>query len=227
MHKTAISVARATETASSRTGPTATANAVQTNPYPPYDGTLTLNDPMSDNNQGHQWQVFTDGNTGNSCQFVDGAYHLVETPQNAGVCFASNTDYTDFTYQIGMTFIRAGQSYDGGGIVVRGNGNNYYYFEVFESGRYSLISCVNNSCDHTLVNGLDQAIPSFHSGLDQSNTLAIKVKGSSFELFVNGMKVGDVVNDPISSSSHGKIGVFGAANDATTEVVYKDAKVWA
>jgi serine/threonine protein kinase len=27
-------------------------------------------------------------------------------------------------------------------------------------------------------------------------------------------------------SDHGMIGVFGAANDATTELVYKDAKVW-
>jgi hypothetical protein len=181
---------------------------------------------MSDNNQGHHWQVFRDGNTGNSCQFVDGAYHLVETPQNEGVCFASNTDYNDFTYQINMTFTQAGQSYDGGGIVIRGNGNNYYYFEVYESGRFNMLSCTNNTCSHTLADGSSQVIPTFHSGLNKSNILAIEAKGSSFDLFVNGIQVGGTINDSNSTSNHGMIGVFGAANDATTEVVYKDAKVW-
>ncbi|HXX77365.1 MAG TPA: protein kinase, partial [Ktedonobacteraceae bacterium] len=225
-NKTGTANTHTTGTANAQKDATAKAVATHANPYPPYNGTLRLSDPMSDNNQGHHWQVFSGGNTGNSCEFVGSAYHLVETPQNRGVCFASNTDYTDFTYQVVMTFIRSGKSYDGGGIVVRGNGNNYYYFEVFESGRYTLMSCTNKTCNHTLVNGLSQAIPSFHSGLDQPNILAIEVKGFSFALFVNGMQVGRTVSDSNSISSHGMIGVFGAANDATTEVVYKDAKVW-
>jgi len=223
---TANTKAHTTSAANAQKNATATAVAVHANPYPPYDGTLRLSDPMNDNNQGHHWQVLSGGNTGNSCEFVGSTYHLVETPQNQGVCFAANTDYTDFTYQIDMTFIRAGQSYDGGGIVVRGNGTNYYYFEVFESGRYILMSCTNNACNHRLVNGLSRAMPSFHKGLDQSNILAIEVKGFSFALFVNSMQVGGTVIDSNSISTHGMIGVFGAANDATTEVAYKDAKVW-
>ena len=73
---TATSVVHATETVSARRGATATAIATGANPYPPYHGSLALNDPMVDNNQGHQWQVFSDDTNGNSCQFVDGAYHL-------------------------------------------------------------------------------------------------------------------------------------------------------
>jgi|GEM_PF-302068 len=229
---TATAQTHATEYARSRAATatvdhgTATPLAKGTNPYPPYSGSLALNDPMVDNNQGHQWQVLSDNTTGNSCQFVEGTYHVVDTPRYEGACFATATDFSNFTYQIEMTFIKAGQSFDGGGIVIRSSGNNYYYFEIFESGRYTLVSCTGSDCSHTISDGLSQAIPSFHTGLNQANTLAIEVNGFSFDLFVNGVHVDGPVSDTSKISDHGMIGVFGAANDATTEVVYQDAKVW-
>ena len=182
---------------------------------------------MVDNNQGHQWQVFSDSTTGNSCQFVDGAYHVVDAPQNGGACFATATNFSNFTYQIEMTFIKAGQSFDGGGIVIRSSGNNYYYFEVFESGRYTFVSCTGNDCSHTIARWFVSSL--YHRstpGYNQSNTIAIEVNGFSFDLFVNGVHVDGPVSDANKISDHGMIGVFGAANDATTEVAYKDAKVW-
>ncbi len=196
------------------------------NPYPPYSGSLTLYDPMIDNNQGNQWQVQSDNITGNSCLFVDGAYHVVDVPHYGGACFATATDFSNFTYQIEMTFIKAGQSFDGGGIAFRSSENNYYYFEVFESGRYTFVSCTGNDCSHAIVESLSQAISSFHTGLNQPNTIAIVVNGNSFDLYVNGAHVAGPVSDSNNTSDHGMIGVFGAANDATTELVYSDAKVW-
>ena len=151
---------------------------------------------------------------------------MVDAPKNGGACFATATNFSNFAYQIEMTFMKAGQSYDGGGIVIRSSGNTYYYFEVFESGRYTFVSCTGNDCSHTIADGLSQVIPSFHTGLNQSNTIAIEVNGFSFDLYVNGVHVDGPVSDSNKSSNHGMIGVFGAANDATTEVVYKDAKVW-
>ena len=223
---TATSQLHPTETVQAQNGATATAIAHGANPYPPYRGTLTLSDPLIDNNQGHHWQVFNDTTTGNSCQFVDGSYGMVETPKNQGACFATATNFSNFTYQVEMTFLRAGQSFDAGGMVIRGSGNSYYYFEVFESGRYTFVSCTSTDCSHTLVDGLSQAFPSFHIGLNQSNTIAIVVSGFSFDLFINGVKVGGLVSDANQVSDHGMIGVFGAANDATTEVAYSNAKVW-
>ena len=223
---TATAVVHATEIVNARKGATATAIASGANPYPPYRGSLALNDPMVDNNQGHQWQVFSDGTAGNSCQFLDGAYHVVDAPKNGGACFATATNFSNFAYQIEMTFMKAGQSFDGGGIVIRSSGNTYYYFEVFESGRYTFVSCTGNDCSHTIADGLSQVIPSFHTGLNQSNTIAIEVNGFGFDLYVNGVHVDGPVSDANKTSNHGMIGVFGAANDATTEVVYKDAKVW-
>ena len=223
---TATADVQATATANARKDTTATAIAINTNPYPPYRGSLVLNDPMVENNQGHQWQVFSDGTTGNSCQFVDGTYHVVFAPQNGNACYATATNFRNFTYQIEMTFIQAGQSYDGGGLVIRGNGNNYYAFQVFESGRYMLASCAGNDCSQTIADGSSQVIPSFHSGLNQRNTIAIEVHDYSFDLFVNGAHVEGPVSDANKTSNHGMIGVYGTANDATTEVVYKNAKVW-
>lgn len=223
---TASSRLHATEVAHTQKIATATAIGNGANPYPPFGGSLRLNDPMIDNNQGHHWQVFSDAASGNACQFLNGAYHLIDTPKSEGACFATATDFSSFAYQIEMTFIKAGQSFNGGGMIIRGSGNSYYYFEVFESGRFTFASCSATDCNHTLVDGLSQAIPSFHTGLNQTNTLAIVVNGFRFELFVNGVRVAGPVSDDTQASSHGMIGVYGAANDATTEIAYRNAKVW-
>ena len=226
MFNTETAIAHSGATVNSQRGATATANARGVNPYAPYRGSLALNDPMVNNNQGHHWQEFSDSTTGNACKFMQGSYDMVKAPQNGGACFASATDFRNFTYQIEMTFVKAGQSFDAGGIAIRSSRNNYYYFEVFESGRYTFVACTGNDCSRALVNGLSQPIPLFHSGLNQPNTIAIEAYGFSFNLFVNGVHVGGPVSDTHNISDQGMIGVFGAANDATTEVVYKDAKVW-
>jgi eukaryotic-like serine/threonine-protein kinase len=224
---TATAKANATATVIARKNATATAIASGANPYPPYSGSLVLNDPLNGNNQGHQWQVNSDGYDPNSCQFVNGAYHVVDAQNYGGACFATATNFSNFTYQVDMTFVRAGQSFDGGGIAIRSSGNNYYYFEIFESGRYTFAACTGNDCSHAVAEGLSQGIPSFHTGLNRSNTIAIVANGNSFELYVNGEHVTGPVSDTTNTSSHGMIGVYGQANDATTEVVYRNARVWA
>ncbi len=224
---TATAVVNATATVVAKKNATATAIASGANPYPPHSGSLVLNDPLIGNNQGHQWQVNSDGATGNACQFVGGAYHVVDAQNYGGACFATATDFSNFTYQVDMTFVRAGQSFDGGGIAIRRSGNNYYYFEIFESGRYTFAACIGNDCSHAVAEGLSQGIPSFHIGLNRSNTIAIVANGNSFELYVNGEHVAGPVSDTNSTSSHGMIGVYGSAKDATTEVMYKNVRVWA
>ncbi len=228
---TATAQAHATRDAQIGATATVKANATATtsgaNPYPPYSGLLALNDPLNENNHGHPWQVFSDNARGNSCQFVDGTYHVVDMPHYGGACFASTTDFSNFTYQVEMTFVKAGQSFDGGGIAIRSSGNNYYYFEIFESGRYTFTACTGNDCSHAVAKGLSQGIPSFHIGLNQPNTIAVVANGNIFNLYVNGAHIAGPVSDPKFTSSHGMIGVYGEANDVTTEVVYRNAKVWA
>ena len=70
---------------------TAAAGATQ-NPYPPYSGTLALNDPLQNNNNGYNWGV--DNNIG-SCKFIAGAYHVI-MPQTGQFhyCTASAISFT-------------------------------------------------------------------------------------------------------------------------------------
>ncbi len=216
----------ATATVTAQTNATATATAANANPYPPHSGTLMLDDPLSNNDQGHNWSVYTDPTTGNSCQFSNGAYDDVTVAHYGGPCLAQATDFSDFAYEIQMKFVRTGTSFAGGGIVFRSNGDRYYYFEIFESGKYTLNACIGNNCSNAVTENLSQSIPSFHVGLNQTNVIAVVAQGNNFTLYVNGERVAGPVSDSAATSSHGMIGVYGEGGDATTEIVYSDAKVW-
>jgi eukaryotic-like serine/threonine-protein kinase len=224
---TATAQANASATAIAQSNATATSVASGANPYPPHSGTLILNDPLSDNSGGHKWREYSDSATGDRCQFTGGAYHVVEAPHYGGPCFAFATDFSNFTFQVQMTFVQAGQSFDGGGLAIRNSGNSYYYFEIFESGRYVFAACTGNDCSHAVAESLSQSIPSFHTGLNQTNTIALVAQGNAFTLYVNGQRVVGPVTDTNSTSSHGMIGVYGEGYDVTTEIVYSNAKVWA
>lgn len=224
---TATAQTNAAATVTAQTNATATAIAANANPYPPHSGTLVLNDPLSNNDQGHNWSVYTDPTTGNSCQFSNGAYDDVMVAHYGGPCLAQATDFSDFTYEIQMKFVRTGTSFAGGGIVFRSNGDRYYYFEIFESGKYTLNACIGNNCSNAVTENLSQSIPSFHIGLNQTNVIAVVAQGNNFTLSVNGERVVGPVSDSAATSSHGMIGVYAEGGDTTTEVVYSDAKVWA
>src|SRR5260370_34900508 len=101
-----------TTTAGTQKNATATKIASNMNPYPPFTRSLVLNDPLSDNNRGHQWQIYSDSATGNSCQFVSGAYHVVATPHFHGGCFSTATESTNFTDQGRMYLCESAESFE-------------------------------------------------------------------------------------------------------------------
>ena len=112
---------------------------------------------------------------------------------------------------------------DCGGILFRSdNGNSKYYaFEVCQDGTYYLNLWVDNSHSTSLLSDSDLSIK---KGLDQSNLLAVKVQGQSIYLYVNNHPI-DQTSDKTYSS--GQIGVIAHDYGNPTEVVYKNAKVWA
>lgn len=203
---------------------TGTANG---NPYPPYSGTLVMNDPLQNNNAGYQWDVNKDATVGAACQFENGAYDITMPTHYGGPCFARNTNYTNFTYEVQMTFLQVGPSFSGGGLVFRSDGNKYYVFEIFESGRYSFYVCVGYDCSKALAQDLTNPIPSFHIGLNQPNRIAVVAQGNTFVLYVNGQLVKGNIVDSANTSSQGMIGLFCEGSQAVTVVAYNDAKVWA
>jgi serine/threonine protein kinase/type II secretory pathway pseudopilin PulG len=214
---------------------TATIADPNTNPYPPYEGTLVVNDPLRSNQ--YNWQEYSeDPITGNSCQFIDGTYHAIALGGGyPGSCFAGSTDFKNFAYQVQMTFLQVGTQFSGGGIVFRGNKDSklYYYFEIYKSGRYNFSACTGiTKADCKNIRGYPQepaSMPSFRTTLGQANTLAVVAHDTRFDLYVNGQHVvGPVIN---SSFSHGMIGVFAtgglqAGRAQNANIAFSNVMVW-
>ena len=202
----------------------------------PYGGTLALSDPLSSNNYG--WQDFTDPNTGNSCHFLGGAYHVVAAGggNTSGTCFAQKTDFTNFAYQVQMSFVKVGTKFSGGGIAFRGDSatSKYYYFEVFESGRYDFTGCFGPgkaNCTYQIIGYPKQTgiVPAFNPVMGQPNTVAVVANGTTFDIYVNGQHAIGPITD--STFSHGMIGVYATGGidpgvSQTAEVTFSNAKVW-
>ncbi|BCL82022.1 serine/threonine protein kinase [Ktedonobacteria bacterium brp13] len=208
----------------------------ETNPYAT-TGTLVLNDSLV-NSQGN-WQQGTINATGGTCTLKQGIGYELDAPIiDPGACYGQQS-YTNFAYEVQMKFTQIGQLYSGGGIVFRANSNNnqYYYFEVFQDGTYTLQICNAGDCVTTL-DGYKvgkAAITSFVPGLNITNTLAVVAKNNYFALFVNKQLVTDVP-DLKSTYTSGTIGVMAtggnnqglrtADTSTTTVAIFTDAKVW-
>jgi eukaryotic-like serine/threonine-protein kinase len=205
----------ATVTTTITTSANATTPALQ-NPYPPFSGTLVLNDPLNNNSQGHSW----DEGTG-TCQFSARGYLITETQQKRfQYCTARTTDFSNFAYQVQMVITRG----DYGGIIFRANAatGQYYYLRIGQDGSYVLLLYVDNQANHAhiLTSGLT---PSIHIGLNQSNLVAIVARNSTFDLYVNKLYIA-TVND--HSYSHGQIAVVAEDEGNLTLVLFSNAKVW-
>jgi len=215
----ATAIARATSFAQ------ATAQAIAIpNPYPPNTGNLVLNDPLSDNSQGHNWQVAaTQGN--NACQFANRAYQSANDNTstnlyNGTVCFAEHTDFSNFTFQVQITLVQGLC----GGIVFRGDSkaNNFDRFVICSNAWYDFRQCSGGYCDVVFVNGLSPAI---NTALGTTNTLAVVANGPVITIYVNGKQV---VSATDSGFSQGQIGlVTSGYNSTLTIATFRNARVWA
>jgi hypothetical protein len=186
-------------------------------PYFPFSGKLALNDPLSDNSRGYDWQTTAPArsNDGWSCQFIGGAYHAVESLNAYDSCHAAS-QVSNFTFETHMQILQG----ICGGIVLRDTISqaHAYSFKVCQNGSY-LFMRHNDGRNpaQILVSGSSSAIT---TGLNQSNVIATVANGGTFDLYVNHHKIASV-ND--SSYSQGQ---FGVCADANTEVAYTNARMW-
>ncbi len=201
-----------------------TTSTPQQNPYPPYT-TLALDDPMSDNSYGYSWDEGSDSL--GTCAFTAGAYHVNAIQPNKGKGCVAGSDsppstFSDFAYEVQMTIIKG----DGGGILIRDDkkGNGYYFF-ITQDGNYGFATynnCPGNNCNVTLLRNTSN-LSAIHTGLNQSNLVAVVAQGSTIELYVNNQGI-DSVSD--SNYSQGHIGVAASDMNNPTEVVFSNTKVW-
>ncbi len=205
-------------TPTTTTGPQATPTTANTMPYPPPGATLALNDPLTDNSRGYNW---TENNTSTgSCSFTGTGYDVTspQTPLYHG-CTAQNTDFSNFAYEIHLTFI----SGNCGAIIFRGDVSNhrYYYFRICANGTYQLLLYTQSGyATRTFADSSSSAI---HMGLGQSNVIAVVANGSHIAAYVNDQPLISITD---TTYSQGQIGVAADNDNSPTEIVFSNAKVW-
>jgi serine/threonine protein kinase len=203
------------------------------NPYPPYSGTLMLNDALTQNNNG--W--LEGAADGGSCRFAASSYQIYATLTTPpAVCFASATNFSDFTYEISMKFSTVGLKYSGGGIAFRANvaDDSFYFFEILDSKNYTLQSCINHVC--TPLAGFPnntQQLAFIRVGDGAENKIAVVVTGDSYTFYVNDQLVTKYTATNGTLNANGAIGVMATEGydvvsnvQQPTTALFNDAYVW-
>ena len=185
-------------------------------------GPPILNDSLQTNNTNSNWDASTGNSTNNNCTFTNQQYHATvqQTQFPIQPCFAQNTDFTNFAYEVAMTIITGDQ----GGILFRGNETNgtFYYFYINVDGSYGLDIFNQDSYQTTLKDGISTAILTGHQ---QTNVLTVEATGFTFKLFVNKAPLA-IVTDTQSNFSHGAIGVVAQSKGNPTDVAFTNAQAW-
>gem|GEM_PF-2120728 len=185
------------------------------NPYPPYTGTLVLNDPIHDNSKGSRWDEGTITNAG-TCGFTGGAYHLHPLVKGL-ICVpeASNLILSSLVFEVKLTITQGDQA----AVIVRLNQTNGtgYYFYITIAGTYSLCS---NTCTKPLISG---SISAINKGLNQTNLVALVASGSTISTYVNNQFIASA-NE--SANTQGQLGIEAYSSSGPGDVVASDARAW-
>jgi len=183
--------------------------------YPPSSAKLVLNDPLQDNSHGYNWDERS-----NSCEFSEDGYHVRTAVSNyTFYCNAFATDFANVAYEVQMSILQG----DSGGLVFRANADDstFYDFSIAQDGHYSLIIYTGHTTRAILDHGNASG---FHTGLHQSNLLAVVANSNRIDLFVNHQYATDVIDD---TYPHGQIGVAASTGQGgAVEVVFSNAKLW-
>jgi len=221
LHNTQIANTNATATAQAQATAQvqATATALQAIFNQATSGTPVLNDPLSQQDA-NNWEV--DNKTGGGgCAFTGGSYHA-SMPQ-AGFfasCYAQNSNFSNFAFQVQMTILKG----DRGGIIFRSDSaaTKFYLLRFDQNGTYNLFVYSGNSGSNA-KNLLEGSAPSFHTGANRANQIAIVARGSNIYLYVNQQYLTSLTDSTYSS---GSIAVFAEDHTNSTEVAFSNAQVW-
>lgn len=204
---------------------TATPTPTQAAPYP--SGTLVLDDPLTHDNPAYGWAMYKRP-SGRSCLFSSNAYHATESvlspPQyHYHPCAETKKNFSNFTFEVGMTFTKDDDNDTNGGLIFRADSQTvrFYGFSINPQGNYKLfVSFGSDSGDQVLANG--SALP-FITGPNQYNRIGAVVKDNEISIYINSQHVTDVQHGQYTS---GQVGVLVGGKSSVAEVVYTNAKVW-
>jgi hypothetical protein len=155
-----------------------------------------------------------------TCNFTDGAYHVLAPSQGSSTCISKRSDFSNFAFQVQMTIVKG----DVGGIIFRAHSADLklYALGISLNGSFSL---QRNSGPSPF--DVQLLFASFSTailrGPNQLNVVTVIAQGSNLYLYINGQPVAKVSDDTYSS---GEIGVFATDFLNSTDVIFSKAQVW-
>jgi len=199
---------------------TTSARTANPDPYAPSGGTLAIYDPLHANS-GSNWSEGTN-QYGGACLFTGEAYHVSETNTKYFQYCNEGSNFSNFAFEVQMKISKG----DCGGMVfdVEPSSGKLYFFRICQDGYYSLYRYLDSSSSHitTLAGSNSSAV---HTGLNQTNVIAIVAHSSVIDLYINSQRVNSVRDSTFSS---GEIGLCAdpSYSNHPTDVAYNNAKVW-
>lgn len=194
------------------------------NPYPPYTGTLHINDPLRDNSAGYRWmndrEILTPATE--NCRFCAGSYRVIIQPRPVswmGYCLAMDTNFSDFVYQIEATLLRGKEL----GIVFRQTPQyGFYYFYIRCDGSWGLVVMNRITRERKLLDaGWSLSIK---IELREPNVLAVVANGPDLDLYVNHEYLARVTD---TSCPHGRLSLGASSDDGNPcEASFNNVMLW-
>lgn len=194
------------------------------NPYPPYAGTLRINDSLKDNSAGYYWMDdrMKSSQETEGCRFCDESYHVsIGNKRTSWMCYclAYETNFSNFVYQIEATLL---QGMDIGIVFRQTVQYGYYYFHIRRNGSYELIRASRATMQYTL---LDAGFsPDINIELNQPNVLAVVANGPNMDLYVNQRHLTRVIDGACPA---GRISTAAATADGSPcEASFRNVMLW-
>ncbi|HZC79636.1 MAG TPA: family 16 glycoside hydrolase, partial [Ktedonobacterales bacterium] len=155
----------------------------------------------------------SDWSTGGQCNFASDGYHI----KNGFICYAPAGDLGDATATVDVKQLSGSTTAADYGIALRRTSQgNYYQFGIDGNSEWDFGKVVGGTFK-SLVDPTSNA--AIHGGLNTANTLQVVAKGSHFDFFVNGTKVGQADDTTFAS---GKSGLFVSEQ---AEAVFTNLKI--
>ena len=152
--------------------------------------------------------------TGAGCAAKADGYHIM----SSSICYVPIGSQTNADVKVTVVQL-SGSSELFYGIAIRSvPGGHYYLFAIDGYGRWVFVNVPGPSqAPVDLVTPtLDNAV---HGGMNQANTLEVKMKGSRFDFYINGTQVGEFMD------SHYGSGQIGLSGEDGVAVVYTDLSI--
>jgi hypothetical protein len=148
------------------------------------------------------------------CFFGTGGYHI----SGSYFCPAPIGNQTDTTISVNVKQISGATNLPYGIVFRIDDSNEHYELDVDSEGDYVFYNCDISTCTKLVDYTPNSAI---HGGLNTTNTMSVTAKGSHFDFFVNGTKVGQTDDTSYTSGELGIAGSDGAECVFTNFLVTK------